>query len=181
MYAHFCRATGVKARDVQPVATSAIRDASNRREFLDRAREISGLDVRVLSREEEARYGYLAAVNSTTLDHGAVLDLGGGSLQLVRVDAPPARESGSWRLGTVRMTERFLSDEPASRKRPQGPARARARAAGRGPVARHVGRAAGRNRRDGAQPGRRGPARMPACPRWACRDSCSPARRSTSW
>ncbi len=116
MYAHFCRATGVAVGDIQPVATSAIRDASNRNEFLARAREISGLDVRVLSRDEEARYGYLAAVNSTTLDHGAVLDLGGGSLQLVRVDRRLARESGSWRLGTVRMTERFLSDEDASKK-----------------------------------------------------------------
>ena len=116
MYSHFCRATGVDVADIQPVATSAIRDASNRQDFLARAREISGLDVRVLSREEEARYGYLAAVNSTTLDHGAVLDLGGGSLQLVRVDRRMARESGSWRLGTVRMTERFLSDEPATKK-----------------------------------------------------------------
>jgi exopolyphosphatase / guanosine-5'-triphosphate,3'-diphosphate pyrophosphatase len=116
MYAHFCRATGLRADDVQAVATSAIRDAANRAEFLSRAREVSGLDVRVLSREEEARYGYLAAVNSTTLEHGAVLDLGGGSLQLVRVDRRLAQESGSWRLGTVRMTERFLTDDVTTKK-----------------------------------------------------------------
>jgi exopolyphosphatase / guanosine-5'-triphosphate,3'-diphosphate pyrophosphatase len=116
MYAHFLRATGLRGDDVQPVATSAIRDAANRDELLSRARTRSGLDIRVLSREEEARYGYLAAVNSTTLDHGAVLDLGGGSLQLVRVDRRLAQESGSWRLGTVRMTERFLPDETAGRK-----------------------------------------------------------------
>ena len=65
LYAHFCRATGVE--DVQPVATSAIRDAANQGGFLHAARERTGLEVRVLSREEEARYGYLAAVNSTTL------------------------------------------------------------------------------------------------------------------
>ena len=53
-----------------------------------------GLPIRVLSREQEARYGYLAAVNSTTLRDGCVLDLGGGSLQLVRVARPPARELG---------------------------------------------------------------------------------------
>jgi exopolyphosphatase/guanosine-5'-triphosphate,3'-diphosphate pyrophosphatase len=45
-----------------------------------------------------------------------VLDLGGGSLQLVRVAGRIARESGSWRLGAVRMTERFLTGEgPAKR------------------------------------------------------------------
>jgi exopolyphosphatase/guanosine-5'-triphosphate,3'-diphosphate pyrophosphatase len=116
MYAHFCRATGLAPEDVQAVATSAIRDAENREEFLDRAREASGLRIRVLTREEEARYGYLAAVNSSTLDHGAVLDLGGGSLQLVRVDHRLERDSGSWRLGTVRMTERFAPDETTAKK-----------------------------------------------------------------
>jgi exopolyphosphatase / guanosine-5'-triphosphate,3'-diphosphate pyrophosphatase len=115
-YAHFLRATGLRGDDVQAVATSAIRDAANRDELLSRARTLSSLDVRVLSREEEARYGYLAAVNSTTLEHGAVLDLGGGSLQLVRVDRRFAQESGSWRLGTVRMTERFLPDEAPTKK-----------------------------------------------------------------
>jgi exopolyphosphatase/guanosine-5'-triphosphate,3'-diphosphate pyrophosphatase len=71
----------------------------------------------VLSREAEARYGYLAAVNSTTLRDGGVLDLGGGSLQLVRVVDRLARKSCSWRLGTVRMSERFLPPNgPAKRK-----------------------------------------------------------------
>jgi exopolyphosphatase / guanosine-5'-triphosphate,3'-diphosphate pyrophosphatase len=116
MYAHFCRASGLAPANVRAVATSAIRDASNREELVTHAQELTGLDVRVLSREEEARYGYLAAVNSTTLDHGAVVDLGGGSLQLVRVDHRLAQESGSWRLGTVRMTEAFLSGGPATKK-----------------------------------------------------------------
>src|SRR5919107_1196576 len=72
LYAHFCRATGIDS--VRPVATSAIRDAANREDFLEAAAESSGLDVRVLSTEEEARYGYLAAVNSTTLADGVALD-----------------------------------------------------------------------------------------------------------
>ena len=88
MFAHFCRAAGLENGSVDAVATSAIRDAENAAEFLARARELTGLPIRVLSREDEARYGYLAAVNSTTLHDGCVLDLGGGSLQLVRVDRP---------------------------------------------------------------------------------------------
>jgi exopolyphosphatase/guanosine-5'-triphosphate,3'-diphosphate pyrophosphatase len=115
-FAHFCRAIGVPPGNVRALATSAIRDASNRDKLLTGARDASGLDVRVLSEEEEARYGYLAAANSTTLSDGAVLDLGGGSLQLVSVSDRRAGAMGSWPLGTVRMTERFLPEEEATRK-----------------------------------------------------------------
>ena len=117
VFAHFCRATGLVGGDVDAVATSAIRDAENRDIFLTRAKEISGLDIRVLSRDEEAHLGYLAAVNSTTLADGVVLDLGGGSMQLVQVKSRLESRSCSWRLGAVRMTERFLDgDGPASEK-----------------------------------------------------------------
>ena len=111
LFAHFCRASGVT--DVKPVATSAIREAANRDGFLRAARARTGLDVRVLSREEEARYGYLAAVNSTTIADGVALDIGGGSLQLTRVRDRRAADARSWPLGAVRMTERFL---PGSRQ-----------------------------------------------------------------
>ena len=53
----------------------------------------------MLSGEEEARYGYLAAVNSTTLSQGVVLDLGGGSMQLTRVEDREPRSTaarGRW-------------------------------------------------------------------------------------
>ena len=111
VFAHFCGAMGID--EVDAVATSAIRDAANADEFLKRA----ALPVRVLSTEEEARYGYLAAVNSSTLADGAVLDLGGGSMQLVRVASRHPRELGSWPLGAVRMTERFgLGEGTASKK-----------------------------------------------------------------
>jgi exopolyphosphatase/guanosine-5'-triphosphate,3'-diphosphate pyrophosphatase len=111
VFAHFCAAVGIT--DIDAVATSAIRDATNANEFLDHA----ALPVRVLSKEEEARMGYLAAVNSTTLSDGAVLDLGGGSMQLVRVASRDATELQSWPLGAVRMTERFgLGEGVASKK-----------------------------------------------------------------
>ncbi len=116
-YAHFCRASGLTASDIRVVATSAIREATNRAEFLERAEQISGLQIRVLSREDEARYGYLAAINSTTLERGCVLDLGGGSLQLVDVSDRQAVAMDSWRLGAIRMTERFLAaEDPPSKK-----------------------------------------------------------------
>jgi exopolyphosphatase / guanosine-5'-triphosphate,3'-diphosphate pyrophosphatase len=115
VHAHYCRARGLD--DVRPVATSAIREAANGPEFVERAAAVLGHAVRVLSREEEARYGYLAAINSTTLTDGAVLDLGGGSMQLVEVADRGARASESWPLGAVRVTEKFLADgDRASKK-----------------------------------------------------------------
>ena len=118
IFAHFCSAAGLEENEIVAVATSAIRDAPNASELIDGARELSGLDVRVLSGEEEARYGYLAAVNSTSLRNGAVFELGGGSAQLVPVDDWAATGFDSWRLGAVRMTERFLpGDGPTPAKK----------------------------------------------------------------
>jgi exopolyphosphatase / guanosine-5'-triphosphate,3'-diphosphate pyrophosphatase len=120
VFAHFAAASELAAEALDAVATSAIRDAANADTFLARARARSGLPIRVLTREQEARYAYLAAVNSTTLGDGYVLDLGGGSLQLVQVSGRAALQSGSWPVGTVRMSERFLSGSgPAKRKQLQ--------------------------------------------------------------
>ncbi len=117
VFEHFCQAAALGGDAVDAVATSAIRDAENSEEFLAQARARTSLPIRVLSREQEARYAYLAAVNSTTLSDGCVLDLGGGSLQLVRVSDRLERESGSWRLGAVRMTERFLPGSGPAKRR----------------------------------------------------------------
>src|SRR4029077_13668477 len=60
---------------------------------------------------------YIAAVNSTTLSDGFALDLGGGSVQLVRVSGRLAAESGSGPLGTLRMWERFLPQNGPAKRR----------------------------------------------------------------
>jgi exopolyphosphatase / guanosine-5'-triphosphate,3'-diphosphate pyrophosphatase len=114
VFSSFCRASRVE--DVRAVATSAIRDARNRDELLGRIRDATGLDVRVISGEDEARYGYLAIANSTTLADGAGIDLGGGSVQLTRLKGRRLERSASVPLGSVRMSERFLPDEKASSK-----------------------------------------------------------------
>jgi exopolyphosphatase/guanosine-5'-triphosphate,3'-diphosphate pyrophosphatase len=116
VYAHFCTASGIPTANVTAVATSAIRDAANGEEFVAGVRQLTKLPVRILSADDEAYYAYLAAVNSTTLAYGAVLDLGGGSLQLVHVGDRAALATASWPLGTVRMTERFFSDERSTAK-----------------------------------------------------------------
>jgi exopolyphosphatase/guanosine-5'-triphosphate,3'-diphosphate pyrophosphatase len=120
IFERFCHAGGLRDSDVHAFATSAIRDASNRDEFLRRVRETTGYEVEVLSTEAEAHYGYVAAINSTTLTDGIVLDIGGGSMQLIRVDDRRKAASVSFPMGAVRMTESFLSEsdprKPARKK-----------------------------------------------------------------
>jgi exopolyphosphatase/guanosine-5'-triphosphate,3'-diphosphate pyrophosphatase len=117
VFQRFCAAAGLASGDVHAVATSAIRDASNRDEFLRAAHEATGLTIEVLSAEDEARYGYVAAVNTSTLTDGVVLEIGGGSMQLIQVRDRRAGELGSFPLGAVRLTEEFLADGEAVKKK----------------------------------------------------------------
>ena len=117
VFERFCRANGLGPGAVHVIATSAIRDAANGAEFLARAHEASDLKIEVLSASEEARYGYVAAINTTTLTDGVVLDIGGGSMQLVDVRDRHAQTLTSFPLGALRLTERFLPGSgPARRK-----------------------------------------------------------------
>src|SRR4051812_28771851 len=118
MFAAFCRASGID--DVTAAATSAIRDAENGPELLARIRDESGLEARVLSGEEEARYGYLAIANQTTLADGYGLDVGGGSVQIMRIEDRRLAHSGSGPPGAVRMSERFLPGDEGRGKENKG-------------------------------------------------------------
>ena len=173
-----CRRSSIDA-----VATSAIRDAENAEDFLARARERSRLPIRVLSREAEARYGYLAAVNSTTLGDGCVLDLGGGSLQLVRVadrlapDRLVARGDGA--------DERALPARQRAGEAPpaSGAARARRRASSRRRLGwRRQPAAAGGSwaSAERCETSPRPPSAPLVCRRSACRGCCFGAMRWTS-
>ena len=124
LYRAFCEASDVDG--VIAVTTSAVRDAANREAAMAALSADGALPVRVLSEQEEAWFGYLGAVNSTTLTDGHVLDLGGGSVQVAEVTGRALGRLASRPLGAVRMTERFL---PASR-----PGRADIRA-----LRRHIG------------------------------------------
>lgn len=111
VFAAFCASAGIDRDAIDAVATSAVRDAPNGAAFVERARRATGLPIRVLSQRDEAWYAYVAAVNQTTLADGVVLDIGGGSLELVAVAGRRPVELASWPLGAVRMTDRFLPDE----------------------------------------------------------------------
>lgn len=110
----YCDAVG--ADEVRATATSAVRDAANREAFLAAVRERAGLELEVLSGEEEARLGALAVANSFAIRDAFVLDIGGGSAQLSRLGERRFAAGRSWPIGAVRMTEAFLLEDPPKRK-----------------------------------------------------------------
>lgn len=112
LFAGFC--DGSEIDDVRAVATSAIRDAPNGDEVLQAIID-AGLPARVVSGDEEAWYGYLGAINGTTLTDGLVAELGGGSIQVGRVDDRRLVHSMSRPLGAVRMTDAFMATNVQTR------------------------------------------------------------------
>src|ERR671913_1707391 len=97
VFSAFCQATGVQ--EVVAVASSAIRDARNGDELLEEIRRTTGLEARVISGREEAHYGWLAIANSTTIVDGFGLDMGGGSIQTMRLEGRRLAASMSLPLG----------------------------------------------------------------------------------
>ena len=114
VFSAFCRATGVTRSRPSPRARSAT--PSNGPELLEEIERTTGLHARVISGEEEARYGWLAIANSTTIEDGFGLDIGGGSIQTLRIEGRRLADARSLRLGAVRVSERFLPDEKATAK-----------------------------------------------------------------
>lgn len=99
----------------EAVATSAVRDASNRDEFLDAVREATGLHVRVLDGEQEALLSYRSALAHFGLSTGraVVMDIGGGSLELALSADGLLDALMSFPLGAIRLTEQFVADTPS--------------------------------------------------------------------
>ncbi len=105
LYSDYAKAT--KLNRLTVIATSAVREAANRKAFLDK---LEGLDLEfmVLSGEEEARYGALAIANSFTYTNAWAMDLGGGSAQISKLEQRLFVRGQAFPLGYVRLTEQFL-------------------------------------------------------------------------
>ena len=99
---------GWRAEDVTAAATAAVREAADGPHFLKRIREETGLNVRVLSGDEEARYAALGVIAGQPDAEGVVGDLGGSSLELIRLgpngdaDAGATLPLGPFALGAPR-------------------------------------------------------------------------------
>lgn len=99
---------------VRAVATSAIRDSNNQADFLARASEAAGTPVEIISGREEARLIHLG-VESNWLQTGKrtlIIDIGGGSAEIIASDDGRLRDAFSRPLGAVRLNEIFLKSDP---------------------------------------------------------------------
>lgn len=108
------------ARETVVLATSAVRDAKNGDELGERVEELTNLRMRLISGEEEAELGFRGAVSAVggPVDGPAlVVDLGGGSAQLILGEASSGTlMQTSLPLGSNRTTEKFVDHDPAKKK-----------------------------------------------------------------
>jgi len=113
-FAEAARAAG--ASDVRAVATSAVREASNREEFLAAVRATSRVEIEILGDVEEARLIHLGVSRGYPLGDRVALifDIGGGSTEFIVGDAERAYFLHSVRLGSLRLFDEFLRDESAT-------------------------------------------------------------------
>jgi exopolyphosphatase/guanosine-5'-triphosphate,3'-diphosphate pyrophosphatase len=98
---------------LRAVATSAVREAKNQMEFINRARELTGVKIEVASGIEEARYIYLGVLQALPVYNKRILlvDIGGGSTEFLIGHKREILYDNSIKLGAMRMTQRFFDDK----------------------------------------------------------------------
>ncbi len=106
------------ANDVVAVATSAVREAGNGQIFIDRVKSEVGLSVDLISGTEEARRIYLGAISGMELKGRphVVIDIGGGSTEIILGSGGPPDFLSSSKVGAVRLSAKFVSSDPISKK-----------------------------------------------------------------
>lgn len=87
--------------ELHPFATATIRDAANRTEILDRVKEEVGLDIEIISGEEEAKLAFIGASSYVEVSRGILTDIGGGSSEVVIIDQNKVIKSTSLSIGSL--------------------------------------------------------------------------------
>lgn len=96
-------------------ATSAVRDAANRDEFIQKVKSETGYEIRLLSGMEEAKWtaaGALSVLTVTEKQDILILDIGGGSTEVAYLKNGEVKDGHSFDMGSVRFTERFIKSNP---------------------------------------------------------------------
>ena len=113
LFSHLVERAGARVR---AVATSAVREAENGEEFIRKVRARTGIEVEVVSGFEEARLIYLGVMQALpVVDRRiALFDIGGGSTEILVGERATPLYANSFKIGAIRMTQRFLPDERIS-------------------------------------------------------------------
>lgn len=109
-------AKSFNAEQIVAVATSAVREAPNGRDFLKRVNAELGLFVNLISGQEEARRIYLGVLSGMEFNNypHVIIDIGGGSTELILGDSNEPRFLSSTKVGAVRLTAEFITTDPIS-------------------------------------------------------------------
>jgi len=113
------RLRGLKPDNVRVVGTNALRRAKNSRQFIARAEQALGFSIEIISGVEEARLVYLGAAQTLQGDRGRrlVIDIGGGSTELIVADKDEPVFLESLYMGCVSSSEKYFPDGAIDRKR----------------------------------------------------------------
>ncbi len=105
-----------KVQSLIIAATSAVREAQNGKNFISEIKKKLGLDVELISGAEEARLIYLGVLSGMQFGNNPhlVLDIGGGSTELILADSSEARALTSTKIGAVRLQREFIKKDPIS-------------------------------------------------------------------
>ena len=102
---------------ISVIATSALREAKNRDEFLKKAKEATGLDIEIISGEEEARKTSLGMLLGITIPKTALMaDIGGGSTELIFIGQRKPELVHSLNLGVVYLADKYMKNDPPLKK-----------------------------------------------------------------
>ena len=109
-------AKSLNAQTIIAVATSAVREAPNGREFLQQVEDELGLIVDLISGQEEARRIYLGVLSGMEFNNQPhmIIDIGGGSTELILGDSHEPRSLSSTKIGAVRLTAEYITTDPIS-------------------------------------------------------------------
>jgi exopolyphosphatase/guanosine-5'-triphosphate,3'-diphosphate pyrophosphatase len=107
-------ARGLNAEQIIAVATSAVREAPNGRDFIREVEAEIGLKISLISGQEEARRIYLGVLSGMEFNNQphVLIDIGGGSTELILGDGHEPRCLSSTKVGAVRLTEEFITTDP---------------------------------------------------------------------
>jgi exopolyphosphatase / guanosine-5'-triphosphate,3'-diphosphate pyrophosphatase len=109
-------AKSLNAEDVVAVATSAVRESPNGHDFLQQVEDELGLIINLISGPEEARRIYLGVLSGVEFNNQphAIIDIGGGSTEIILGDGQDPRFLSSTKVGAVRLTAEFITTDPIS-------------------------------------------------------------------
>lgn len=94
---------------VHPFATATIRDVANRSEILKRVKDELGLEIEILSGEDEARLSFIGASKSVDVSEGILTDIGGGSSEVVIIDQGKVIKSTSLSIGSLSAFNEYVT------------------------------------------------------------------------